>query len=410
LYIFLGTKLKANVFHHDFNPCGGAERVSFATMQAITAMGIDFDITTYTEPDVSRIVKAYGKDHASIIKSPKKLNIVSSFKNLVIKNKVGKEYDININTHPDLFPFYQNHFCKENTITYSHFPMAWEYIESENIEYIERDLRIQDYECEAEASQLSYDADRIQSKSDIDRCFRMVRSCYEKLMENSTIITNSEFTRNSIASLFNGGKDKAHIIRPPVDVETFHNEVLLSSAFERQDTILVISRIHKHKKIENAIRLAKILKKINVVEGMRIIGSMDYTHDLDYFLSLYEMVRNFDLEGYVTIDTNISFKELLSAMGNAKTYFHPMVGEHFGIAVVEAMAAGLVPIVPAVGGPAEFVPSNYQFNTIEEAAEKVSSSLQVAEEERVRISNSVDRFSVINYIDQFQKVVSRMLF
>jgi hypothetical protein len=74
------------------------------------------------------------------------------------------------------------------------------------------------------------------------------------------------------------------------------------------------------------------------------------------------------------------------------------------------MAAGLVPIVPAVGGPAEYVPSNYQFNTLEEAAEKVSSSFQVAEEERVRISNSVDRFSVINYIDQFQKVVSRMLF
>ena len=403
----MGTKLKANIFHHDFNPCGGAERVSFATMQAITAMGIDFDITTYTEPDVSRIVKAYGKDHASIIKSPKKLNIVSSFKNLVIKNKVGKEYDININTHPDLFPFYQDHFCKENTITYSHFPMARQYIESKNVEYIRRDLRIQDHDYEHEPK-----APGIQSKgkSNRDRCFRMVHRCYEKLMENSTIITNSEFTRNSIASLFNGGKDKAHIIRPPVDVETFHNRVLLSSAFERQDTILVISRIHKHKKIENAIRLAKILKKINVVEGMRIIGSMDYTHDLDYFLSLYEMVRNFDLEGYVTIDTNISFKELLSAMGNAKTYFHPMVGEHFGIAVVEAMAAGLVPIVPAVGGPAEFVPSNYQFNTIEEAAEKVSSSLQVAEEERVRISNSVDRFSVINYIDQFQKVVSRMLF
>ena len=97
-------------------------------------------------------------------------------------------------------------------------------------------------------------------------------------------------------------------------------------------------------------------------------------------------------------------------MGNAKTYFHPMVGEHFGIAVVEAMAAGLVPIVPAVGGPAEFVPSNYQFNTLEEAAEMISSTLRVEEEERFRISNSVDKFSIQSYIDQFRNVVSEMLY
>ncbi|HET6716340.1 MAG TPA: hypothetical protein VFG90_04370, partial [Nitrososphaeraceae archaeon] len=130
----MGTKLKANILHHDFNPCGGAERVSFATMQAITEMGIDFDITTYTEPDLLRIVNAYGKDQSSIITRAKKLKVVTSFQNPSIKNNVGEEYDIYINTHPDLFPFYQDHFCKENTITYSHFPMARQYIESKNVE------------------------------------------------------------------------------------------------------------------------------------------------------------------------------------------------------------------------------------------------------------------------------------
>ena len=87
----MGTKLKANILHHDFNPCGGAERVSFATMQAITEMGIDFDITTYTEPDLIRIVNAFGKDQASIITSAKKLNAVTSFQNPSIKNNVGED-------------------------------------------------------------------------------------------------------------------------------------------------------------------------------------------------------------------------------------------------------------------------------------------------------------------------------
>ncbi len=45
-------------------------------------------------------------------------------------------------------------------------------------------------------------------------------------------------------------------------------------------------------------------------------------------------------------------------MRKSKVYFHPMVGEHFGISIVEAMAAGLVPVVSDVGGPTEFVPKN----------------------------------------------------
>jgi hypothetical protein len=65
-------------------------------------------------------------------------------------------------------------------------------------------------------------------------------------------------------------------------VETFYNGVLLSSAYERQDITLVISRINKHKEVENAIKLAKILKKTNVGKGMRIVGSMHYMLDLDY--------------------------------------------------------------------------------------------------------------------------------
>jgi hypothetical protein len=71
------------------------------------------------------------------------------------------------------------------------------------------------------------------------------------------------------------------------------------------------------------------------------------------------------------------------------------------------MAAGLIPIVPTVGGLTEFVPRRFHFNTLEEAADKISSALQAEVEERVRLSSSVDRFSLTSYIDQFQNVVSR---
>ena len=86
-----------------------------------------------------------------------------------------------------------------------------------------------------------------------------------------------------------------------------------------------------------------------------------------------------------------------------------MVGEHFGMSVAEATAAGLVPIVPTVGGPTEFVFKKFHFTTLEEAVPIVSSAFNLPFEERVQISNSVNKFSTSNYIAGFQKIVKEML-
>jgi hypothetical protein len=73
------------------------------------------------------------------------------------------------------------------------------------------------------------------------------------------------------------------------------------------------------------------------------------------------------------------------------------------------MAAGLVPIVPDVGGPTEFVPKKYHFHNFEEAVEIISTAFNTAYTERVQISNSVSKFSISNYIEGFQKIVNELL-
>jgi len=52
-------------------------------------------------------------------------------------------------------------------------------------------------------------------------------------------------------------------------------------------------------------------------------------------------------------------------MRETNIYFHTLAGESFGISTVEAMSAGLIPIVPDIGGHTEFVPRKYQFHTLE---------------------------------------------
>jgi hypothetical protein len=56
-------------------------------------------------------------------------------------------------------------------------------------------------------------------------------------------------------------------------------------------------------------------------------------------------------------------------------------------------SAGLIPIVPDIGGQTEFVPSRFHFHTFVEAIQIILFALDVDDSERIRLSNSVRKFS-----------------
>jgi glycosyltransferase involved in cell wall biosynthesis len=67
-----------------------------------------------------------------------------------------------------------------------------------------------------------------------------------------------------------------------------------------------------------------------------------------------------------TAPGNVSFvlsplRKVKDLLGRAMAYVHCAENEHFGITIVEAMAAGCVPIVHDSGGPREIVTSDVGF-------------------------------------------------
>jgi glycosyltransferase involved in cell wall biosynthesis len=409
--------MKANVIHGDFNPCGGAERLSLVTMQALLEKGINFDLTTLKSPDMSKLENSYGKNLVSVMKSINKINVINIMEELRQQQEEAHkdyDYDITINTNGDAAPYYHSSFSKDNAITYCHFPSTKYHIDSQNIEYLKTDLGMTEgsnnffdkWEYEGINNPKNY-----KTKLQLSRrkeYFKIIKYGYWNLMRNSTVITNSEFSRRAIINAL--GLHEIYILSPPIDLETFRNIALMTNGYkETNDIILVISRIAPHKKIENAIKLAKILKDNNIGKGMKIVGNL-YYYFFDYYSELKQMVLDLGLTDYVTFEINARLDKLISIIRESRVYFHPMVGEHFGMAVLEVMAAGIIPVVPNEGGIIEFVPKKYQYQSIEHAAEIIMYVFNhLSKTERIKISDDINKFSNSHYINGFHTILNELL-
>jgi glycosyltransferase involved in cell wall biosynthesis len=401
--------LKANIIYTDLSPCGGAERLTLVTMHALSQGGANFDFTTCVKPNHERLEIAYGSTIASVIQKVEKINILSSLEESVIERIVEKgNYDITINTHGDTLPFYHYSLSKNNAITYCHFPSAKYHIDSENLEYL-RDIKvgggfIQINEMAPSKNKIPPNLN-LETRQKVKKYFEFLRVKYDSLMRNTPVLANSDYTRMTIARLFN---IHPKILYPPVDVETFR-EAALKSTTKREDMIIVISRIAPDKQIENAIELAKILRDRGIAKKDMVIAGNLHHYDYDSYQELRKMIADYDLSDYVSLQISISFNKLLQLMQLAKVYFHPRIDEHFEISIVEAMASGLVPVVSDIGGHTEFVPSKYHFHTLEHAADVIASAFEATNSERMAISNSTIKFSNSNYIKSFHRILSELI-
>jgi len=378
----------ANIVHISLNTCGGSERLAITVMQALSRIGIQFDLTTFEKPNMFKLDTAYGKAVASVIQGIRKVNVLQSLEKVDIK----KHYDLTINTHGDMLPYFSSDFSKNNSITYCHFPLVKYLINSKDPEY----TRFLNSAILATTTNTDHSS---------RKRFQSAQTAYIHMLRNSTVLSNSEFSCKVIQKAF--GIDSI-LLSPPVDVDFFRNTALLPSlSNNKKDVILVVSRFHPSKKIENAIRLAKLLKQYQIGNGMKIVGNLPPSR-YGYYSYLKQMVQDYNLTDYVTFEINVSFSKLLALMQDSKIYFHPLPGEPFGISTVEAMSAGLIPIVPDIGGHTEFVPLKYQFHTFGEGVEAIASALNAPNSERILISDSVRKYSIQNFIQRFQHIVNSL--
>lgn len=197
------------------------------------------------------------------------------------------------------------------------------------------------------------------------RVFSRIYSLLLRILKagKNTIIANSVFNRDIIEEKL---AKKTLIVHPAVDVQRIK---LAESVRKRKNIVVTVSRFRSAKGLEIIPKIAKLAKKADFI----IIGTLDQGAEQP-LRQLTKRIEEAGLRNRIRIFTNKTLDFTLTELLTSKIFLHTQPMEAFGMAIVEAMAAGCVPVVPRNGGPwfdtlgQEQGKYGYSYDSAEEAA------------------------------------------
>lgn len=170
------------------------------------------------------------------------------------------------------------------------------------------------------------------------------------------VMVNSSWTEEHINAIWKCPL-RTHRIYPPCDVQHLTKLPLLGDD-EKNGYIRIISiaqfRPEKnHPLMLRAMYELRSIVKEDVWEKTRLvfIGSCRNAEDEIRVKDMQDLSKHFALDENVEFKLNVPYTELLSELQKGTIGLHAMWNEHFGISIVECMAAGVIMVANASGGP-----------------------------------------------------------
>jgi glycosyltransferase involved in cell wall biosynthesis len=329
------------VIHPNLDIYGGGERVAHHVIKTLVAHGqqvellaFDFDEEKYSEIIGEKLpseINIHTLGKRDIIEAKPPLSMYKRRQNIVKllkRYKATAEYDFTFSTQT-LSAFETTLFDKaKKNIAYVHFP---------EIPYV--------YE---------------HSK----RKKRMYHWLYKELLERQIgnldlVFVNSNYTKSMTEKYWSKFGIKEPVVAYPPVEESFWSKRPQNERFNR---VVYVGRFIPQKRHEILKQLATSFPKLQFVSAGLLRDS-----EQGWFEDFAK-----DRPANYSLKPNLSETELIKLLQDSTIYCHLMEGEHFGIAPMEALAAGCITLVHNSGGAGDFVPEDYRWNTVEDLKEKIA--------------------------------------
>lgn len=312
----------------DFNSLGGAEKLTVILCRVLKDLGYRVRLITTGKVNWQHIQRVFGSnnniiDNKTVVPL---LNIPSSIytklyfwvlRDLVALNIFKQKCHLIIITAPS-YPL------ANADIEYVHFPdFTYEGFLINNAQKYNKRLILRIYSLP----------------------YKLISNIHKNLYNfvngKPLIVTNSKFSQIVLCRYL--GCQKSIVVYPPVEVKKYLR--LVHAHKNRENIVVTVSRFDPLKNLEvipDIITRARNAKYV-------IIGGADRRSD--YVREIRRKAKKLGVDDKLVVLTNASEDVKLKVLSKAKVYLHTMKYEHFGISIVEGMAAGLIPIVHRSGGP-----------------------------------------------------------
>ncbi|XP_047328139.1 GDP-Man:Man(3)GlcNAc(2)-PP-Dol alpha-1,2-mannosyltransferase-like [Impatiens glandulifera] len=421
---------KAVAFFHPYtNDGGGGERVLWCAVKGVQEERPDLDCAIYTgdhdaSPDslMARAVDRFGVK----LRSPPKVihlykrkwieettyprftmigqSLGSVYLSIEALSKYTPLYYFDTSGYAFTYPIARMFGCK--VICYTHYPTI-------SLDMLSR----------VRARSSMYNNDTLIARSIwLSRCkvvyykvfswlYGLVGSCAHLAM------VNSSWTASHIEKLW-GIPDRIKRVYPPCDTSGLQELPLERS--RKPLTIISVAQFRPEKgHVLQLEAFSAAIKRLNADElrpKLLLVGSCRNKADEERVQNLKNRATELEIDDDVEFHVNVMYRDLVRLLGGAVAGIHSMIDEHFGISVVEYMAAGAIPIAHDSAGPKmDIVVEETGFLAVdlEQYSDAILNVVRMEETDRMKMAAAArkraERFSEQQFYEDFNAAVRPIL-
>jgi len=210
-------------------------------------------------------------------------------------------------------------------------------------------------------------------------------------------MTNSSYTARVLFEKFGL---ESNVIYPAIPWDFFKEEPDLN--YDPGPVIVSVGRFVPHKRLDILLKMfVEKIKPEMPSSRLILIGTIDVRYK-EYYNELKSLAeKTVDVE---FIDKPLSPKELIRLYREARVYVHLRIGEHFGMAPVEAMSQGAIPVIPLKSGLAELLThkwNGFVYVTDDEAVSYIVKVLRMDRKEYLEMKKKAYRKALYFNPDRF---------
>ncbi|XP_077222265.1 GDP-Man:Man(3)GlcNAc(2)-PP-Dol alpha-1,2-mannosyltransferase-like [Tasmannia lanceolata] len=421
-------KIAVGFFHPYTNDGGGGERVLWCAVKAIQEENPNLDCVVYTGDHASpeslmaraldrfgvqlpyppQVVHLYKRKWIEEGTYPRFTMVGQSFGSVYLSwealCKFTPSFYFDSSGYAFTYPLARMFGCK--VICYTHYPTI-------SLDMISR--------VHQRSSMYNNDA-LISGSMWLSRCkviyymffswmYGLVGSCAHLAM------VNSSWTRSHIEKLWKIPR-RTKRVYPPCDTSAL--QVLPLERPAEIPTIISVAQFRPEKahtlQLEAFSLAVRRLDPDTPRPKLQFVGSCRNKEDQERLQKLKDKSVELNMDKHVEFYKDLMYRDLVQLLGGAVAGIHSMIDEHFGISVVEYMAAGAIPIAHNSAGPRLDIvleedeqQTGFLAQNIDEYADAILKVLSMPEGDRLKIAAAARKraakFSEQRFYEDFKAAI-----